>query len=116
MRDRDLPGDGAAAVVAAGAVVVVVDGGVGAGSLDGDGGSDGEERVHCGDEEDARRGEAQLSRMTSLTVLDIFLQLICARDPPARDLDALGPWRMPLASTIPVLRVLSGWCSPPQEA
>lgn len=106
MRDRDLPGDGAAAVVAAGAVVVVVDGGVGAGGLDGDGGSDGEERVHCGDEEDARRGEAQheeLSRMTSLTILGIFLQLICARDPPARDLDALGPWRMPLASTIPAL-------------
>lgn len=83
MRDLDLLGDDAAAVVAAGAVVVVVDGGVGVGGLDGDGGSDGEERVHCGGEEDARRGEAQheeLSRMTSLTTFDLPLQLIYARE------------------------------------
>ncbi len=54
--------------------------------------------------------------MTSLTTFDVSLQLIYAHDPPVRDRDALVPWRMLPASTIRELRVLSGWCAPPQEA
>ena len=42
--------DGAGAVVAAGACVLVVDRDVGDGLRGGDGGGDGEERVHCGAE------------------------------------------------------------------